>query len=48
MNKIEIIHKLQSLGYSLGSCTEEEFANAFSESMLMTIWNNFIAYKMGR
>jgi len=48
MNKIELIEKLVKCGYSLGGLTVEEFSNAFSDSMVTIIWNNFMQYKMGR
>ena len=47
-NKMNIIEELLSLGYQIpGGQTKEQFANAFTESMLMTILANVKAWKKG-
>ena len=46
--KMRIIEELLSLGYQIpGGQTKEQFANAFTESMLMTILANVKAWKKG-
>lgn len=46
--KMNIIEELLSLGYQIpGGQTKEQFANAFTESMLMTILANVKAWKKG-
>lgn len=46
--KMHIIEELLSLGYQIpGGQTKEQFANAFTESMLMTILANVKAWKKG-
>ena len=46
--KLRIIEELLSLDYQIpGGQTKEQFANAFTESMLMTILANVKAWKKG-
>lgn len=46
--KMHIINELLSLGYQIpGGQSKEDFANAFSESLLMTILANMKEWKKG-
>ena len=46
--KMNIIDELLSLGYHIpGGQSKEDFANAFTESMLMTILANMREWKKG-
>jgi len=46
MDKYAFIEDMVANGYQL-NMPVEDFANAFSDSMLVTIYNDFMKYKRG-